>query len=155
MTDTMVVGYDGSEVSRVALEAAIDLARARGWEIMLTCMVNQASKLGFPEHEATLWTNPQHRGGSFPDTNWAKARQVVADELEAAATTVRAAGVTCASTCERGEPAEYLVDLANAVSARLIVIGATGAGSGPDSLGSTARHLLETSNVPVLVVPKK
>ena len=150
MTDTIVVGYDGSEVSRTALEAATDLARAMGSEIMLACMLYQPSIVGFgasPPATAAL--------AFLPGINWEKALQVVADELEAAATKVRAAGVTCASTCARGEPAESLVGVAKTVCARLIVIGTTGAGSSTGSLGSTARRLLETSNVPILMVPKQ
>jgi nucleotide-binding universal stress UspA family protein len=81
--------------------------------------------------------------------------RIVAD-LEDAAATVRDAGLKSATACNRGKPATIVMAVARDTGARMIVVGARGAGAGEEQttvLGSTTTELLHAAHVPVLVVP--
>jgi len=86
---------------------------------------------------------------------WDEMETKIAEDLEEAASLVRAAGLKAATACSRGNPAAIVVSVARDAGARMIVVGARGAGAGDETtvLGSTTTELLRTAHVPVLVVP--
>ena len=76
-------------------------------------------------------------------------------DLEEAAATVRAAGITAATVCTREHPVDTLLTVARETNAGLIVVGAKGTSAVRDAvMGSTTMRLLHHSKVPVLVVPE-
>jgi len=134
----LVVGYDGSPCSEAALEQAIELARA----LEATLLVAYAA--GPPNRSV----GEEHR----------EYRQALA-ELGTAATDrgvsrAREAGVDAEARLVDAPPVDALLDLAEQVAARLVVVGTTGerplAGM---ILGSVPYKLLHRARLPVLVVP--
>jgi nucleotide-binding universal stress UspA family protein len=145
MTETIVVGYDGSQMAQKALDEAVSEAKRRsGSRILMVCGHQQPlAALGF----AALRT-----ADAQSKRYWDELADRIAAELEAEASRVRAAGIECSTTCATGRPAEILLDAARTSSASLIVVGARGA-SDRVSLGSTTISLLQQATTPVLVVP--
>jgi nucleotide-binding universal stress UspA family protein len=146
MADTIVVGHDGSEASDVAVAAALDIAKDRpGTEVVIACGMHQPlAVVGHPTTDMAY----------AADQYLKEMAPVIEEVLEKAAGTVRAAGVKCATACMRGHPVDIVLNVAREVDARLIVVGASGAGLMSGLLGSTTARLLREATLPVLVVPK-
>ena len=145
MTETIVVGYDGSRAAEKALAQAVREAQRRsGSRILIACGHQQPfGWLGFGGLGALDAQSRKY---------WEQLVDRIAAELEAAAAGVREAGIDCSTTCSDAQPAEILLDAARATDASLIVIGARGAGEA-GALGSTTSRLLQQARTPVLVVP--
>jgi nucleotide-binding universal stress UspA family protein len=143
---TIVVGYDGSEQAKAALAVAIDLA---------TCGVSGKVVIACGQNRPPAWSAYTYRGPIIEQEAFLEDldSQIMRD-LEDAAATVRAAGVEAVTACSREHPVDTLLNVARDTSAKMIVIGATGAGSLHDVvMGSTTMRLLHRSELPVLVVP--
>jgi nucleotide-binding universal stress UspA family protein len=112
MFKTIVVGFDGSDGSRKALRAAIQLAREQGAAVWT---VGVEEKL--PRYVATI-------------DEYEEEREVANDyfrRLNAeAAELARAAGVALESIVRPGHPAKVLVEAAQELHADLVVVGHTG-----------------------------
>lgn len=148
MANTIVVGYDGSSTAKAALTQAIDLAKGMPEaEIVITC--------GHDRTPGWLGYEPLWKSAMEMEKLWDQMETKIAEDLEEAATSVRAAGLKVATACSRGNPAAIVVSAARDAGARMIVVGARGAGAGEETtvLGSTTTELLHTAHVPVLVVP--
>ena len=130
-----VVGYDGSEAARAALEHAI--ARARGPITVVTAYDAPSSFLGKPYYGRAL-RDSQLRG------------QELLDQL--------AAGDALPEGTEfdllEGPPAEAIVSAALARDAAEIVVGTRGLGRFRGAFGSVSHALLHEADRPVVVVPK-
>jgi nucleotide-binding universal stress UspA family protein len=137
--ERIVVGVDGSEGARKALGWTIDLAAVLDSEILAVYVVPQswlftlsAFQLKTDELVTDLrakligeWTEP-----------------------------LRTAGVRHSTEFLHGDPGGELLRIADARDADLIVIGGTHRGSLRHTLmGGTAHHVVNRSDVPVLVVP--
>jgi nucleotide-binding universal stress UspA family protein len=137
MAAGLVLGYDGSDGSRAALAVAIELA----------------GRLGEPLHAAYATAPPTHVGEEAREHRAALesiGRGLLGEALTAAA----AAGVHAESHLEPAQPVELLTQLADAVDARLIVVGSYGESPLRGAiLGSTPHKLLHLSERPVLAVP--
>jgi nucleotide-binding universal stress UspA family protein len=144
----IVVGYDGSKAAKAALAFAVEIARAMGdGEIIITC--------GHDRTPGWLGYEPLWKAAMEQEKLWDEMETRIAADLEEAAKTVRAAGLSAVTACSRGRPARIVTTVARDAGARMIVVGARGAGAGEDTtvLGSTTTELLRSSRVPVLVVP--
>ena len=150
MANTFVVGYDGSNAAKEALNAAIGLAESRqGSKIIITC--------GHDRRPGWLGYEPLWQAAMELEKAWDHMEEKINDDLEEAAKTVRAVGIEAATACSRGNPASIVVAVARDVGADMIVVGTKGAGGSETTtvLGSTTQELLHTAHVPVLVVPAK
>lgn len=132
---SIVVGYDGSDGARAALDEAIALARALGDRLVLVLSL-ESSRLG--AEVADLDTAVR-----------ARARAVLAEGL----TRARAAGVEAeVHECEEA-PADGLASIAAGLDARMVVTGSHGDRPLKGMLlGSTPYRLLHRCTRPVLVV---
>ena len=146
MAYTIVVGYDGSEMSKKALDAAVGIAKIMpDGEIMIACAQDRpAPAVGF-------------RGPEFGvEELWEKVVASIEKGLAEAAARVSAAGVKVATACTPDSPDVTIIKVAKDVNAALIVVGTKGAGARPGertALGSTTTKLLhEKGDFPVLVV---
>ena len=146
MADTIVVGYDGSEHSTRALDAAIEFAKLMpDTEILVACSQDRhGPAVGF-------------RGAEFGvEEMWDELAKKIEEELAQAAARVRAAGVKVATACTPDRPDITIINIARETRARLIVVGVKGAGARPGQktqLGSTTTKVLhEAGGIPVLVV---
>lgn len=149
MANSIVVGYDGSSAAKGALAAAIDVAKGMpDAEIVITC--------GHDRTPGWLGYEPLWKAAMEQEKLWDEMESRIAADLEEAATTVRDAGLKAATACSRGKPSAIVMAVARDAGARMIVVGARGAGAGEEEttvLGSTTTELLHNSRVPVLVVP--
>jgi nucleotide-binding universal stress UspA family protein len=135
---TIVLGYDGSECAKHALEAALDLSKRLGDHLLIAYAVEPpARRIGeeLAEHRRAL----EEIG-----------ERMTAEALRRA----RADGVEAEATLVRARPAEGLRELANQHDARMIVVGTQGESPLRSAiLGSTPHKLLQLSGRPVLVIP--
>ncbi len=136
MAGEIVLGYDESEVSDVALAAAVDLARDLKTKLVVV--------FGY---------DPARIGGEVRDLDQALEKRGE-EAIRKAEEKARAAGVEAETLIIKNRPSAALSEVAAERGARLIVVGGyserpvTGA-----ILGSTPHKLLHISEVPVMVVP--
>lgn len=131
----IVVGYDGTESSKAALDAAINLAKDLGDPILAV--------FGYG-------VNPM--GGEVKDH--AEALKELGEKSTAEAVErVRAGGAEAEAVLVDREGYDALIAVAGDRDARMIVVGSRGEGPLKGAiLGSTPYHLVSHSETPVLVV---
>ena len=131
----IVVGYDGADSSKAALDAAIGLAKDLGDPILAV--------FGYG-------VNPM--GGEVRDHVQALkeyGEKVTAEAVERA----RASGAEAEAVLVAQEGPDALTAVAKDRDARMIIVGSHGEGPIKGAiLGSTAYRLVHTSETPVLVV---
>ncbi len=142
--ERFLVGIDGSECGDRALSTAVAQARAAGAELVI-CFVIAWSPYSF----------------STPQENAERHRRRE-EELEAARSKIleprvaglKAGGLAIESVARHGHPVRTLVKLAEEREADLIVVGRSGDTPLKTRIfGGTAVGLVQSSPVPVLVVP--
>jgi len=134
---TIVVGYDGSEHARAALEYAAERARDGGRLVVVRAYEAPSEWLGHPYYARAL---DEHRE---------RGRKQLA-ELEAAADL----GIELEGDLLEGPPASALSRAAAARDAAEIVVGSRGLGHFRAALGSVSHALLHEAECPVVVVPR-
>ncbi|WP_354637256.1 universal stress protein [Kitasatospora camelliae] len=145
---TVVVGADGSEHARRAMLFALHEAQLRGVGVRAVCAYG-GGHAEPPEKGMTGW----HRAGGEPSPNLHDAvSREVADSVEELRRQVGEPFVEVEVHCERGRPAQVLLDASG--DAGLLVVGTRGAGVwGRLALGSTSTEVVHHAHVPVVVVP--
>jgi len=141
MYQRILVPVDGSDTSRKALVAALQLAREAGGQVMLLHAVDELAYLSGYEYSGDVITI---------------ARENAAKVLEDAAAVAASAGVPCEQQLV-DSPGVRLGDTvaneASAWKADLIVVGTHGRrGVGRVLLGSGAEQVIRTAPAPVLVI---
>lgn len=132
----LICGYDGSNCSRAALVEAISQAKAQGDEIVVV-FGYALSRLG----------------GEVSD--YAQALKEHAEAVEKHANDqARAEGVEIEVRLVETEPVDALVETAQEVGARAIVVGAHSESPLKGAIiGAVPHKLLQVSPVPVIAVP--
>jgi nucleotide-binding universal stress UspA family protein len=132
----IVVGYDGREESRTALEVAAQRAGPEGTLVVVHVTEAVSPWMGSPYYDDAV------------ATNYLAARRTLeglADaELDVA---------TIEPEVIEGDPAEALIRVAQSREAREIVVGTRGLGRLRALVGSVSHRLLERADRPVIVVP--
>jgi nucleotide-binding universal stress UspA family protein len=133
----IIVGYDGGDCAKAALELADSAAKAFGDRIVLT-WVMESRPLGGEAHDL--------------DEALKEMGERVTGE---GADTARAAGVDVEVMLLRSDnPASGISELAAERNARMIVVGTHGESPLKGAIiGSTPHKLVQVANTPVLVVP--
>jgi nucleotide-binding universal stress UspA family protein len=130
-----VLGYDGTDGSRAALDAAIGLAAELG-DTLVVVFAHEVSRLGGEVHD-------------YEEALRERGRQV----LEEARAIARDGGVEIELVMRELSSAEALIAVADEHDARMIVVGSYGERPLKSALvGSTPTRLLHLSDRPVLVV---
>jgi nucleotide-binding universal stress UspA family protein len=144
MPQKIIVGYDGSETGQSALDFAVDLAKARGADLVLAHVL-EWSPYSFLTPEEIEQRHKRRK-----------------EELERAETAVLAPvvkklqgeGVTVTTVLKYGHIADTLCKIATDENASQIVVGRTGeSGLSARLFGSVAGSLAQASPVPVTIVP--
>ena len=106
--NTIVVGYDDTDESKRALERAIELAKAFQAKLLVTSV-------------APVMVNASGRSmGAIDPTDTPADRE---EDLQHAAATIKAAGLSAELVPAIGHPAETIVTVATENKADLIVVG--------------------------------
>jgi nucleotide-binding universal stress UspA family protein len=133
---TIVVGYDGSECAKAALDQALGLAGQNGKVII------------------TYADAPPRIGASSlvpPENVVALGKKVTAEAMQVA----RERGVPAEVVLENDRPAEALLKVAERTGADIIAVGTRGESQLTGLLlGSTPYHLVHRATMPLLVVPQ-
>jgi nucleotide-binding universal stress UspA family protein len=132
---TQVVGYDGTDGARAALDAAVKLAAELGDGVVVV-FAHVTSRLGGEVRDYDDAVREHGRG-----------------VLEEARSIAREAGVEVELVMRELSSAEALIAVADEHDARMIVVGSYGERPLKSALvGSTPTRLLHLSERPVLVV---
>jgi nucleotide-binding universal stress UspA family protein len=133
---TIVVGYDGSDCAKAALDQALRLAGPAGKVFI------------------TYADAPPRIGASSlvpPENIVALGRKVTEEALQVA----RERGVPAEAVLENERPAEALLKVAARTKADIIAVGTRGESQLTGLLlGSTPYHLVHRATMPLLVVPQ-
>jgi nucleotide-binding universal stress UspA family protein len=130
-----VLGYDGTDGSRAALDVAVGLAAELG-DTLVVVFAHEVSRLGGEVHD-------------YEDALRERGRRV----LEEARAIAREGGVEIEVVLRELSSAEALIAVADEHDARMIVVGSYGERPLKSALvGSTPTRLLHLSERPVLVV---
>ncbi len=133
----IVVGYDGSDCSRAALDEGLRTAAAMGFEVVVV----------FGYAPPGLW------GGEIAEHEEAIAERGT-KVLEEAKHQAQAAGTEVEVELVAKKASEAIVEVADRREARMIVVGSYGDPPLKGMiLGSTPNKLLHIADRPVLVVP--
>lgn len=139
---SVLVPVDFSEHAGVALDLAIELARAGEGTIHL-----------LHAYEVPLGTIPPY-GVAVPESLLSQVRDAAARRLEKAAHKVAAAGVRCETHVVHGPAADVILEAAREHGTDLVVMGTRGlTGLKHVLLGSVAERTVRQAPCPVLVVP--
>ena len=134
---SLIVGVDGSEGSRAAVDEAIDLAGALDATVTFVFVRKSSSGwLGDPYYQRAL------------NGDLAKARFAVVSAVE----TATSAGIEADAEILEGDPADELVSLADNRDSEMIVVGSRGHGALAGAmLGSVSQSVSQHANRTVVV----
>jgi nucleotide-binding universal stress UspA family protein len=137
----ILVPIDFSEHSQHAVRTAIGLAKTLGAEIHLAHVLHYPVQVAAPGQVA------------IPQDLWTEIRDAAARKLEKASQTVSGEGVSVETHLTEGANAHAIVDLAENISADLIVMGTRGlSGLKHVMLGSVAERTVRLAHCPVMTV---
>lgn len=141
MGEAIVVGTDGSETAKEAVNEAIRLAKAFGGELHVVSAykpLRGAHVAGAPAGAAKVWQ-------PLPDSR-------VEAILQEAAAAVRLREVPVKTHLSEDEPADALLAVASEVDADLIVVGNRGMQGARRVLGSVPNKVAHHASCNVLIV---
>jgi len=140
MSESIVVGTDGSDTANQAVAEAVRIAKALGAEIHLVSAFAplRAKVSGAPEGAARVWQ-------PLPDSE-------VESTLSQAEASVRLAGVPVKTHATQGDPAHALLETADEVDADMIVVGSRGMHGAKRVLGSVPNTVSHRARCNVLIV---
>lgn len=144
MPRKIVVGYDGSETSRRALDFAIKVARTNSDQLVIAHVLEWSPYSFLTPNE--LEERHQRRQDELERAEAAVITPVVEH--------ARASGLTVSTVLRYGHIAETLCQIAAEEKADLIFIGRMGhSGLSARIFGSVAGTLAQVAPVPVTIVP--
>jgi nucleotide-binding universal stress UspA family protein len=141
MAEQIVVGTDGSDSAKLAVNEAVRLAKLLGAELHLVSgfkPIRDAKITGAPEGAAKVWA-------PLPDSK-------VDAILSEAAAGIRTRGVDVKTHAVQEEPADALVEVAGEVGASMIVVGSRGMHGARRVLGSVPNAVSHKARCNVLIV---
>ena len=138
----ILLGYDGSQPSKKALEKAVELTKELDAELYILAVVR-------PFEFAAIDYIPPEDIEKYEKEEISKEKTFLNEAEEYA----RSKGVGPITKILEGEPAEELMDFADENGCDLIIVGYRGKGGFKKMLlGSTAGNLVKYANQSVLVV---
>ena len=148
MFSSIVVGTDGSPSAALAVRQAAELARACGASVHLVSAFKSVSSINALSAEAMVAGASSVDARRLSDELGQNAEQVVAQLADE----IRAEGVKVEVHAAPGDPAQVLIEVAEAEGADLIIVGNKGmSGSKRFVLGSVPNKLSHHAPCAVLI----
>ncbi|MEO6928064.1 MAG: universal stress protein [Casimicrobiaceae bacterium] len=110
MYQRILVAYDGSDASRLAIDECAHLVPVAGREVHIACVIHDPSAFVLP-------------GEFVPEPLLESERDEVNRDLDQAAATLRERGFTVSTHLLDGEPVDVLAKLIDTLGVDLLVIG--------------------------------
>ncbi|MEO6929255.1 MAG: universal stress protein [Casimicrobiaceae bacterium] len=110
MYQRILVAYDGSDASRLAIDECAHLVPVAGREVHIACVIHDPSAFVLP-------------GEFVPEPLLESERDEVNRDLDQAAATLRERGFTVSTHLLDGEPVDVLAKLIGTLGIDLLVIG--------------------------------
>jgi nucleotide-binding universal stress UspA family protein len=151
MPTTLVLGYDGSDCAKKALEHTAEVARHLddGEVYVVSAYEFTIGYVPMGMTDSPLMISAEY--AQHVDLVQTYGGQQVAEAVQK----LEAAGVRASGDVLEGRAVDVLIEQAREKKAAAIVVGSHGAGAVSAAfLGSTALKLLHHSDIPVLVVPR-
>ena len=151
MPTTLILGYDGSDCGKRALDHTIELAKHLddGEVFVVSAFEFSIGYVPMGMTDSPLMISAEY--DQHVDLVKSACDQQIAD----AKARLDAAGVAVTGEAREGKPVDVLLEAAWEKKAAAIVVGSHGEGAVSAAfLGSTALKLLHHSDIPVLVVPR-
>ncbi len=147
---TIVLGYDGSDCAKAALQRTIDLLQLTGDGKAVVVQTYQVS-IGYVPPGMT---NAPVLIGPELQQQIDLAEEAARQQAEEATQALRAAGIDVETVLATGSAADVLLEVAADRGADLIAVGTHGEGAISGALlGSTSYRLIHRSTLPLLIVP--
>ena len=138
---TILVPIDFSEHSKKAIDTAVELAKTLGASVHLTHVLHYPVQVAAPGMVA------------IPQDLWTQIRDAAARKLEKAKQSLSGEGISAETHLIEGPNAQSIVELADKISADLIVMGTRGlSGLKHVMLGSVAERTVRLAHCPVMTV---
>ncbi len=142
--ETIVVGFDGSEQAKIALNFAKDLAQRYQAEIHLLHVID------WSPYEFHTWEENEDQAKSRKEQVYRDRQQLFPPLIEE----LKAAGINADAEIRFGHPAEVVTKTAEVKKAKLIVVGRRGLSKLKRVVfGSVASDIVHHAPCPVVVVP--
>lgn len=143
MTETYVIGYDGTDAGKRAVDFAAERARTNGAKLHLVHVLEWSPYSFYtPEELAERHKRREEELG--------RAHAVITPALEE----LTKAGVSATGEARHGHAGDLLATIAKEMNAKQIIVGRNGGtGLAGRLLGSLAITLAQASPVPVTIVP--
>jgi nucleotide-binding universal stress UspA family protein len=133
----IIVGYDGSPASKLALQVAAERAGPDSTVVPIHVTTPASDWLGASSYDPIV-ERTHH------------VAQIVLADID----DIDVGDATVEPEVIEGDPAEALLRVARSRDAREIVVGSRGRGRFRSLLGSTSHALLEQADRPVVIVPR-
>ena len=141
MINKIVVGYDGSEHAKAAIEFLKKLKEFNEAEIHIVTVIDLAQLYSY--------------GVEIPQSVFENIKKHSEDELKKVVEEIKSAGGKAVAVLIEGSPADAILDYAQKIQADMIVVGSRGLSTFKGFLlGSVSAKLVRESKLPVLVVKK-
>ena len=132
----ILIGYDGSEESKKALDLALAIANTMDAKLTVMSVTRPPEPAILPELHAVI----------------DESQEGCAGELRKISETARRSGIGVKTICAVGHPAEQIVRRADEDRVDLIILGRRGTGTFAKLvLGSVSEQVLKYASCPVLV----
>ncbi len=141
MIGKVVIGYDGSDHSRAAIDFFRKIDEAKAAEVHVVMVIDFASLYSY--------------GVDIPQTIYDTIRTKDEDDLEKEVKSLKNDGYNAKGVLLEGSPADAIMEYANKNGVDMIVVGSRGLSTFRSMLlGSVSAKLVHESKIPVLVVKK-
>ena len=140
----IIVGTDGSEPAKLAVDWAVDFAIEKNAELILLAVIPPLPTL--VSEDLSLEYYP--RLDEDMEKYYSKILKDTIEEIKSSQPKIKISHLL-----KRGQPGQEIVEAAKETNADLIVVGNRGTGGILTwMLGSTSRHVVDACTVPVVVV---
>jgi nucleotide-binding universal stress UspA family protein len=135
----IIVGDDGSEFARKALDKAIEFAKKEDMEVVVVYAIEDFCPIGVTEIDCNMVREIQMK----------EAKNIIGRALKR----IKDAGVSGKDVTSIGKPADVIIESAKKENAEMIVVASTGKhGIKKVALGSVTSRVVEYSPIPVFVM---